>query len=836
MKGEATGPNMKNTRKISPELVAEKGMAPLNPSSTAILDLKAKQHGGLHKQSTLRYAPRSKMHQRALALLDAVWFSVLMNAITLYCLFGDDFRVAFASKAEDSGFFGMAGASFILFTVEFLLSCYAKPDYVGSFYFYLDSIATISLVPDIGNVWSLIVGTGSGHAAAQSAGKTGRILRVVRIVRLIRIVKLIKWRHDEEQKQVSESKTGGRMAEMTTRRVVMIVIFLCFVLPVFDGGYNDPINSFESKGFETLHVLSFQKQSATRMIGMLSVWVARTTNDLLFVRLYNNTADVTAQWLSQVRFVSKDLKQSNLTADPTTGWTSARMLASEDIVLATYRPSDLRTITITGCYTDEIAPRIVSGDCSSVAYFDIAGDNQSAAKSSMLKTLFIMVVLITASISFVRVARKIVLDPIERMMETVHRLALNPLGKHATVEADDQKEAKAQGFETALLESTLDKISALMQVGFGAAGADIIGKNMGAGDVDPMLPGKKITAIYGFCDIRQFTDTTECLQEEVMVYVNKLGNIMHSGTHAYYGMANKNVGDAFLLSWKICDGELPGFSRFADTPTEEHRKAVNASTKCPPNSGAGKKSRRVTPTEMADSALTAFIKCMIDLDNANSFGVLHEYIVKDVVVKRFGPGFRIQMGFGMHVGWAIEGAIGSRFKIDATYISPHVEMADRLEAGSKIFKTKINVSHWLYALLSPAARKFMRKMDTIQIRGVDTPLTVYTFDVTNPKNGFATPKFDEDERGQQVQRPVDFANDPEYKEIREGLDPAFLESAAEGVELYQAGDWTGARQALAHALQLRPADGPCKYLMDFLQANNLEAPPDWNGVRTLDGY
>ena len=34
-----------------------------------------------------------------------------------------------------------------------------------------------------------------------------------------------------------------------------------------------------------------------------------------------------------------------------------------------------------------------------------------------------------------------------------------------------------------------------------------------------MIPGKKITAIYGFCDIRQFTDTTECLQEDVMVYV-----------------------------------------------------------------------------------------------------------------------------------------------------------------------------------------------------------------------------------------------------------------------------------------------------------------------------
>lgn len=27
-----------------------------------------------------------------------------------------------------------------------------------------------------------------------------------------------------------------------------------------------------------------------------------------------------------------------------------------------------------------------------------------------------------------------------------------------------------------------------------------------------MVPGQKVTAIFGFCDIRQFTDTTEVLQ------------------------------------------------------------------------------------------------------------------------------------------------------------------------------------------------------------------------------------------------------------------------------------------------------------------------------------
>lgn len=35
------------------------------------------------------------------------------------------------------------------------------------------------------------------------------------------------------------------------------------------------------------------------------------------------------------------------------------------------------------------------------------------------------------------------------------------------------------------------------------------------------------------------------------------------------------------------------------------------------------------------------------------------------------------MAFGLHAGWAIEGAVGSRHKIDATYLSPHVNLAAR---------------------------------------------------------------------------------------------------------------------------------------------------------------
>jgi len=38
-----------------------------------------------------------------------------------------------------------------------------------------------------------------------------------------------------------------------------------------------------------------------------------------------------------------------------------------------------------------------------------------------------------------------------------------------------------------------------------------------------MTGGKKKCAIFGFCDIKQFTEVTELLQEDIMLFVNKIG-------------------------------------------------------------------------------------------------------------------------------------------------------------------------------------------------------------------------------------------------------------------------------------------------------------------------
>ena len=69
-----------------------------------------------------------------------------------------------------------------------------------------------------------------------------------------------------------------------------------------------------------------------------------------------------------------------------------------------------------------------------------------------------------------------------------------------------------------------------------------------------MIPGRKTIAIFGFCDIRYFVVATECLQEDIMVFVNKIALIVHGCVHLYGGAANKNIGEAWLLVWKLPKG------------------------------------------------------------------------------------------------------------------------------------------------------------------------------------------------------------------------------------------------------------------------------------------
>ena len=70
-------------------------------------------------------------------------------------------------------------------------------------------------------------------------------------------------------------------------------------------------------------------------------------------------------------------------------------------------------------------------------------------------------------------------------------------------------------------------------IGFGNAGVEIIRQNLlkdstTIGNLALDQSGSIVNCIFLFCDIRQFTDATEALQEEVFVFTNNIALVVHS--------------------------------------------------------------------------------------------------------------------------------------------------------------------------------------------------------------------------------------------------------------------------------------------------------------------
>lgn len=92
----------------------------------------------------------SPIRTRVREFIEGKYITVLMSLTTVFALFGDDLRLWFTDKSADPYFYGGLSASFVLFTFEILINSCVVDDFKYSFFFWLDIIATLSLITDIG--------------------------------------------------------------------------------------------------------------------------------------------------------------------------------------------------------------------------------------------------------------------------------------------------------------------------------------------------------------------------------------------------------------------------------------------------------------------------------------------------------------------------------------------------------------------------------------------------------------------------------------------------------------------------------------------------------------
>ena len=129
-----------------------------------------------------------------------------MSLTTVFALFGDDLRLWFTTSDADPYFYAGLSLSFVLFSVEIFINSCVVDDFKYSFFWWLDIVATLSLIQDIGWVYDLlqvVMGFSASSTSADvisgvlTSGKSNsratKVIKSLRLIRLIRIIKLYKY-------------------------------------------------------------------------------------------------------------------------------------------------------------------------------------------------------------------------------------------------------------------------------------------------------------------------------------------------------------------------------------------------------------------------------------------------------------------------------------------------------------------------------------------------------------------------------------------------------------------------------------------------------------------
>lgn len=222
---------------------------------------------------------------------------------------------------------------------------------------------------------------------------------------------------------------------------------------------------------------------------------------------------------------------------------------------------------------------------------------------------------------------------------------------------------------------------------------------------------------------------------------------------------------------------------------------------------------------------------------------------------RLGTNCRVNLSFGLHAGWAIEGAVGSEFKIDASYLSPNVSITTSIEQATGVYGVSFMVAQSVVELCGKAMAAKCRLIDRVIITGSKIPMELYCVDLDymsvkveevkplhctwNNRQRFKVRQFMEAEKAQIWKDSHDlsslFDTTPSIVVMRKPYTSEFFQLFNMGYQNYTQGEWQVARRMLSCTKSLLGVeDGPSRALLRYMEVpHQFVAPKDWLGVREL---
>jgi len=482
-------------------------------------------------------------------------------------------------------------------------------------------------------------------------------------------------------------------------------------------------------------------------------------------------------------------------------------------------------------------------------------------------------------------------------------------------------------YETEQLITAVTKITDLLRKCWGVAGAGIISTNLATREgaltevFNPTVPGKSVYALFGFAAIGGFDHALRSLGGDVMILINDVAAVLHGEVFRWgfsdSGQCNKNLGSAFLMVFRIglvkevvekleqatdvIFSNSSGKSSNSSAAKRRIKQSALASTAAAASAAGSSSTTPSMTTLTSTTTVAAKVKRKIKrvasvkamslslqtLPGISTFtdraviGMLKSFagIYRDNKIRNWNNDFRLGAGvsaftvsmlYGMDAGWAVEGAVGSEYKIDATYLSPHVNMASRMMSACKMYGVNILLSQAVQELTSDVARSKLRHLDTVTVKGSSVRQRIYTYDARPKGVDFFLYCRSDEQADFDADRysPNTWNTDQDLKAMRQHVTEEFLHEFTAGRKLFLSGDWKEAikrleranelmienaleegyledefeqlaaragddAKAAAEELKLQNGDGPSLYLINFMKSKGGVAPDRWEGWHPL---
>jgi hypothetical protein len=170
--------------------------------------------------------------------------------IPFWALFMEDVRVATDMDVSYDKPFGCTCFSIMLFfLLEWAAKTWAEDEYALSFFWYVDLVASLSMILDSLNCFastdgrcSLLPAVGGIAAVLRSLQNTTRLARVLRLLRVLRILKVVTLLRGRGQRRgggEQPSMLGRRLQDKIVRNVVSTVIALVLLVPFLEYSETD---------------------------------------------------------------------------------------------------------------------------------------------------------------------------------------------------------------------------------------------------------------------------------------------------------------------------------------------------------------------------------------------------------------------------------------------------------------------------------------------------------------------------------------------------------------------------------------------------------------------